>query len=275
MRRRELSGKVFAVALLTLLSILTAVPFVWMIVTAFKTEMETMRIPMQFFPEALQWENFVVIFRQFNFWTYYQNSIMVAIGITIPQVLISALAAYAFARLDFPGKNIIFVSLMMALMVPMQLILVPRFVLMMEFRWIDRLMGVIVPGIPSIFATFFIRQHIMTIPKELDEAAYLEGCSHPRIFGHIILPLCKPTLAAMATLALVFSWNTLLWPLTVLSSMSNFTLPIGIANFRGQVTVTFNLLMTGATVSVLPIIAVFLVGQRYFIEGIATSGLKA
>jgi multiple sugar transport system permease protein len=275
MVKREVGAKMLAVALLTVLSIITAVPFVWMIVTAFKTEMETMRIPLQFFPETLMWENFVVIFRQFNFWTYYQNSIKVAIGITVPQILVSSLAAYAFARLEFPGKNIIFVSLMMALMVPMQLILVPRFVLMIQFGWIDKLIAVIAPGVPSIFATFFIRQHIMTIPRELDEAAYIEGCSHPGIFWHIILPLCKPTLAAMATLALVFSWNTLLWPLTVLSSMSNFTLPIGIANFRGQFSVTFNLLMTGATVSVLPILVIFLIGQRYFIEGISTSGLKA
>jgi len=275
MARREFAMKFGVVAVLSLLSVATALPFVWMVLTAFKTEMETMRIPMQFFPETFMWENFSDIFLRFNFLTYYINSIITAIGITIPQVLISAIAAYAFARIDFPGKNFIFVMLMMALMVPMQLILVPRFVLMMQFGWLDNLVAVIVPGIPSIFATFFIRQHIMTIPKELDESAYLDGCSHFGIFRFIILPLCKPTLAAMGILALTFSWNTLLWPLTVLSSMSNFTLPIGIANFRGQFNVTFNLLMTGATVSILPILIAFLIGQRYFLEGISTTGLKA
>ena len=275
MAKREFGLKAIVVLVLGLFSVITAMPFIWMVLTAFKTEMETMRIPMQFFPEALQWENFTLIFERFNFLTYYINSVITAIGITIPQILISALAAYAFARIDFPGKSVIFVTLMMALMVPMQLILVPRFVLMMHFGWVDSLAAVIVPGIPSIFATFFIRQHIMTIPKELDESAYLDGCSHFGIFRFIILPLCKPTLAAMGILALTFSWNTLLWPLTILNSMGNFTLPIGIAHFRGQFGVTFNLLMTGATASVLPILVAFLIGQRYFLEGISTTGLKA
>jgi len=275
MAKREIGMKAIVVTILSLLSVITAMPFVWMVLTAFKTEMETMSIPMQFLPESLQWVNFTEIFGRFNFMVYYINTIITAVGITIPQVLISALAAYAFARIDFPGKNIIFVMLMMALMVPMQLILVPRFVLMMHFGWLDNLIAVIVPSIASIFATFFIRQHIMTIPKELDESAYLDGCSHFGIFRFIILPLCKPTLAAMGILALTFSWNTLLWPLIVLSSMSNFTLPIGIANFRGQFNVTFNLLMAGATVSILPVLVAFLIGQKYFLEGIATTGLKA
>jgi multiple sugar transport system permease protein len=250
-------------------------PFVWMISTAFKTEMETMRIPMQFFPETLQWENFLVIFDRFSFGIYYINSIITAIGITIPQLLLSSMAAYAFARIEFPGKNFIFVMLMMALMVPLQMILVPRFVLMVQFGWVDSLLAVIVPSIASIFATFFIRQHIMTIPKELDESAYLEGCSHFGIFRFIILPLCKSTLAAMGILALTFSWNTLLWPLTVLSTQRNFTLPIGIAHFQGQFGVTFNYLMAGATAAVIPLLVAFLIGQKYFLEGIATSGLKA
>ena len=275
MRKNDRKHKIGAVLALSVLSVITALPFVWMIVTSFKTEMETMRIPMQFFPESLQWENFQMVFIRFDFLTYYINSIITAIGITIPQVLISALAAYAFARIDFPGKNIIFVALMTALMVPMQLILVPRFLLMMEFGWVNTLTAVIVPGIPSIFATFFIRQHIMTIPRELDESAYLDGCSHFGIFTQIIMPLCKPTLAAMGILALTFAWNTLLWPLTILNTMSRFTLPIGIANFRGQFNVTFNLLMTGATVSVIPIVIAFLIGQKYFLEGISNTGLKA
>ena len=267
--------KFFTIAILSILAVTTAMPFVWMVLTAFKTERETMLIPMQFLPESLNFENFVLVFTRFNFHIYYWNSIITAIGITIPQVFISSFAAYAFARIDFPGKNIIFVILMMGLMVPLQMILVPRFALMMTFGWVNNLIAVIVPGIPSIFATFFIRQHIMTIPKELDESARIDGCSHLGILTLIILPLSKSTLIAMSILTLVFAWNALIWPLTILSSMDNFTLPIGIANFQGQFIVRFNDLMAGATVAVLPILVVFLIGQKYFLEGISTTGLKA
>jgi len=246
-----------------------------MILTSFKTNAETMAIPLQFLPDSFMMDNFVSLFDRFNFQVYYINSVITTIGITIPQVLVSALAAYAFARIDFPGKNFIFLMLMMALLVPIHLILVPRFILMMHLGWVNRLIAVIVPSIPSIFATFFIRQHIMTIPRELDESAHLDGCSHFRIFALIILPLSKSSLAAMSILALVFSWNLLIWPLVALSSMSNFTLPIGIANFQGQFNVRFNDLMAGATVAVIPVLVFFLIGQKYFLEGIATTGLKA
>jgi len=275
MAKREFTTKLFVFILLVLVGITTTIPFIWMVLTSFKTHIETLSIPMTFFPARFMWENYVDVFNRFNFLTYYRNTVMVAAGVAIPQILLSAMAAYAFARLEFPGKNIIFVSLMAALMVPMQMILVPRFVLMMQLGWVDTLTGVIVPTIPSIFATFFIRQHIMTIPKELDESAYIDGCGHPRIFASIILPLCKPTLAAMAILAVTFAWNSLLWPLIVLNSMSNFTLPLGINAFRGQFATYYNFMMAGATVSVVPILIVFLVGQRYFLEGIATTGIKA
>ena len=273
--RREFNIKLLFFVLLSIIAATTTMPFIWMVMTSFKTNIETMAIPLQFFPERFLWENYVDVFNRFNFLTYYANTIRVAIGVAIPQLILSALAAYAFARIDFPGKNLIFVSLMAALMVPMQMILVPRFVMMMQFGWVDTLTGVIVPTIPSIFATFFIRQHIMTIPKELDESAYIDGCSHPKIFTFIILPLCKPTLAAMAILTVTFAWNSLLWPLIVLNSMSNFTLPLGINAFRGQFATYYNFMMAGATVSVVPILIVFLVGQRYFLEGIATTGIKA
>jgi multiple sugar transport system permease protein len=273
--RRDVGLKMMVFVMLIIISVTTIMPFIWMVLTGFKTEVEALRIPMQFFPDNILWGNYAEIFERFNFLTYFWNTVRVAFFVTMPQIFLSALAAYAFARLEFPGKNIIFVSLMAALMVPMQLILVPRFLLMMQFGWIDTLTGVIVPSIPSIFATFFFRQHIMTIPKELDESAYMDGCTHPRIFISIILPLCKSTAAAMAILSVTFAWNTLLWPLIVLNSMSNFTLPLGINIFRGQFGSAYNLMMAGATVSVLPILIVFITCQRYFLEGIASTGIKA
>ena len=274
MARQDLAIKTTVVVILSLVTILTTMPFVWMILTGFKTETEALRIPMQFFPDRFMLDNFEAIFNRFHFLTFYRNTIVVAIGVTIPQVIISSMAGYGFARIDFPGKNLVFISLMAALMIPLQMILVPRFALMIAFGWIDTLTGVIVPIVPSVFATFFIRQSIMSLPRELDESAYLDGANHLTIYIFIIMPLIKSTLAAMTVLVMVFSWNNLLWPLIVLMSRDNFTLPVGLAGLSGQFGTPLNLLMAGATVSTIPMILVFFVGQRYFLEGIATTGSK-
>lgn len=273
--KRETVTTTLIVIILLFMAVITTMPFVWMVLTGFKTEIEAMRIPMQFLPDQFRLDNFETLFTRFNFVTFYINTIIVTIAISVGQVFLSAMAAYAFARIEFPFKNVIFITMMAALMIPLQLILVPRFIVMMHLGWVDSLLGVIGPGIPSVFATFFIRQTIMSIPRELDESAVLDGCSHPRIFWSIIMPLCKSTLAAMGILVVTFAWNNLLWPLIVLNSNQNFTLAIGIANLRGQHATPFNLLMSAATVSTIPIIIIFLIGQRYFLEGITTTGSKS
>lgn len=275
MARSNLISKSLCVLLLCMVAVITTLPFIWMIFTGFKTEIEAMRIPMQFLPDNFMLDNFRELFTRFNFLTFYWNTIRVTAGVAIPQVLLSAMAAYAFARIDFPGKNIIFVSLMAALMIPLQMILVPRFIMMVEFGWVDTLAGVIIPTVPSVFATFFFRQSIMSIPRELDESAYMDGANHFVIFSRIIMPLIKSTAAAMSILVIVFTWNSLLWPLIVLNSRDNFTLAIGIAGLVGMHATPLNLLMAAATASVIPIILVFLVGQSYFLEGITTTGSKS
>ena len=273
--RREMLTKTIVVAILLLLTVVTTLPFIWMVLTSFQTTAETMRIPMQFWPERFMMDNYNDLFGRFPFATFFRNSVIVSVGITVPQVILSSMAAYAFARIAFPGKNIIFLSMMAALMVPLQMILVPRFALMGAFGWINTLRGVIIPTTASIFATFYLRQSIMSIPRELDESAYLDGANHFTIYAFIIMPLLKSSLAAMTVLAVVFSWNNLLWPLIVLGTTANFTLPIGISGLAGQFGTPINLLMTGAVVSTLPMILVFLVGQEYFIKGISTTGSKS
>ena len=245
-----------------------------MFFTGFKTEIEAMRIPMQFLPDRFMLDNFEQIFTRFNFLRFYRNTLVVTVSVAIPQVFLSAMAAYSFARINFPLRHVLFVSLMTAFMIPLQMILVPRYVLMMNLGWIDTLTGVIVPAIPSVFATFFIRQAVMGVPRELDESAYMDGANHGTIFLFIIIPLIKSTLAAMGILVVTFAWNQLLWPLIILNSNSNFTLAVGIAGLRGQHGTPFNLLMAAATISTLPMIIVFLFGQRFFLEGIATTGSK-
>lgn len=259
---------------LLIVSFMILLPFVWMTVTAFKTQIETMLVPFTLLPNNLYLGNFAELFTRGNFGVFYMNTIFVSFWIIFPQLFISSLAAYAFARLEFPFKNVIFVSMLIALMVPTQMFVFPRYMLMMSFNWINSLLAIIIPGIPSIFTTFFIRQFFQTIPKELDESAYIDGCSHIKIYLHILLPMSKPALISMGLLSLTFAWNDLFWPLIVISSPSRFVLSIGIANFTGQWQTPMNLVMAAALVSMLPLIILYFFLQKYFITGIATGGVK-
>ncbi len=275
MKQKMTAARWVGFAILVIIAIIVMLPFIWMVLTSFKTYKETIKVPMVWFPKSLYWGNYEEILTKMNFLQYYKNTILVAVGITLPQLFFSSLAAYAFARLNFPGKNIIFLTLMGALMIPLQMILLPRFLLMINFGWVDSFKALIIPEIASIYGTFFIRQQFMTLPKELDESAELDGCSYPRIFWSILLPLCTSTLVAMGILTLVFGWNSFLWPLINLTSPEKYVLSIAIANLQGQHTTKYNLLMTASVLATLPILAIFAFGQKYFIEGIATSGLKA
>ncbi len=273
--RKWTPSKIITVAGLTLLAFVVMLPFLWMVLTSFKTFKETMKVPVKWIPDAFYLGNYQEVLTKMKFGNYYVNTGFVTIGIAIPQLMLSAMAGYAFARLEFPGKNLIFMILMAALMIPLQMVLLPRFLLLINFRWVDTFQGVIIPEIASIYGTFFIRQQFMTLPKELDESAELDGCSYPRIFWSILLPLCTSTLIAFGILVVVFAWNSFLWPLITLSDPNKYVLSIAIANLQGQHTTKYNLLTTASVLGTLPILVIFVVGQKYFIEGIATSGLKA
>lgn len=268
-------GKILSVLVLTIIAVIVMMPFVWMVLTSFKTYKETIKVPMQWLPGSVYWGNYQEVLTKMNFIQYYKNTALMTVGITVPQLFFSALAAYSFARLNFPGKNVIFLVLMAALMIPLQMVLLPRFLLMINFGWVDTFYAVIIPEIASIYGTFFIRQQFMTLPKELDESAELDGCSYPRIFWSILLPLCTSTIIAMGILTLVFGWNSFLWPLIVINDPDKYVLSIGIANLQGQHSTKTNLLTAASVLGTLPILIAFVVGQRYFLEGIATSGLKA
>lgn len=262
---------------LLFIALITLVPFFWIVVSSFKTYKETVQIPVVFFPDNLSnLENYKELFGRLNFLSYYKNNIINTIGITFPQLFISSMAAYAFARLDFPGKNVIFVSLLLALMIPIQMILMPpRYKLILDLGMFDSYLGIIIPSIPpSVTTTFYMRQQIMSLPRSLDESAYLDGASHFRIFWSILLPLCHSALLATGIMCLVFSWNDFLWPLVVINSTEKYTLSIAVANLQGQHLTKDNLLLTAAVVVSIPMVIVFIISQRYFIEGIALSGIK-
>ena len=260
---------------LSLLTLLTITPFFWIIVSSFKTYKETVQIPVVFFPQSFKnFDNYKELFGRLNFLSYYKNNVINTIGITLPQLFFSSLAAYAFARIDFPFKNIIFVSLLLALMIPIQMILMPRYKLILDLGMFDSYWGIIIPSIPSVTTTFYMRQQILSLPRSLDESAFLDGAGHFRIFWSILLPLCHSALLATGIMCLVFSWNDFLWPLIVINSSSKHTLSIATANLQGQHLTRDNLLLTAAVVVSLPMVIVFIISQRYFIEGIAFAGIK-
>lgn len=261
--------------ILAVFALITLVPFFWIVVSSFKTYRETVQIPVVFFPASFtNLDNYKELFGRLNFLSYYKNNIINTIGITFPQLFLSSLAAYAFARIDFPFKNVIFVSLLLALMIPIQMILMPRYKLILDLGLFDSYLGIIIPSIPSVTTTFYMRQQIMSLPRSLDESAYLDGAGHFRIFWSILLPLCHSALLATGIMCLVFSWNDFLWPLVVINSTEKYTLSIAVANLQGQHLTRDNLLLTAAVVVSLPMVAVFIISQRYFIEGIALSGIK-
>lgn len=255
-------------------SLVMVAPFLWMLFTSFKSFAESMQVPPTILPETWRLDNYAEVFEKVHFLTYYLNTILVTIGRTVGQLILCSLAAFAFARMSFPGKNIIFIALLSVLMVPSQIVIIPSFVIVRELGWFDTLYALIVPGIFSAFGTFLLRQFFMSIPRELDEAAKIDGCSYFGIYWRVVLPLSKPALVALAIFTILNAWNDFLWPLVVTSSDSMRVLSIGIASFQGEYATEYPLLMAGALMASLPLILIFIFLQRYFIEGITMTGMK-
>ncbi|EFU40236.1 binding-protein-dependent transport systems inner membrane component [Paenibacillus vortex V453] len=271
------SGKASRLAVHVLLAagaLLMIMPFLWMISTSFKSFADSMSIPPKWLPVEWHLDNYLRVIQTIDFGTYYLNTVIVTLGRTVGQLVLCSLAAYSFASLRFPFKNAIFLALLAVLMVPSQVVMIPSFVIMREFNWLDTFYVLIVPGIFSAFGTFLLRQFFMTLPKDLEEAAKIDGCSYFRIYWNIYLPLSKAVLVSLAIFTILASWNDLLWPLIMTSSEDMRVLSIGISSFQGQHSTDYPLLMAGALMATLPIIILFIFLQRYFIEGIAMNGIK-
>jgi len=271
------TGKASRLAVHILLAVgalLMIMPFLWMISTSFKSFADSMSVPPKWLPVEWHPDNYLRVIQTIDFGTYYLNTIIVTVGRTAGQLILCSLAAYAFASLRFPFKNAIFLALLAVLMVPSQVVMIPSFVIMREFNWLDTFYVLIVPGVFSAFGTFLLRQFFMTLPKDLEEAAKIDGCSYFRIYWNIYLPLSKAALVSLAIFTILASWNDLLWPLIMTSSEEMRVLSIGISSFQGQHSTDYPLLMAGALMATLPIIILFIFLQRYFIEGIAMNGIK-
>ncbi|PZE20649.1 carbohydrate ABC transporter permease [Paenibacillus xerothermodurans] len=261
---------------LTLLlgAVIMVAPFLWMISTSLKSYAESMQVPPTWIPTEWHTDNYARVLDTVNFLQYYLNTLVMTIGRTAGQLVLCSLAAYAFACMRFPGKSVIFISMLSVLMIPSQVILIPSYAIMRTLNWLDTFYVLIVPGIFSAFGTFLLRQFFMSLPRELEEAAKLDGCSYFGIFRWVYLPLSRSALISLAIFTILASWNDLQWPLIMTSEDEMRVLSIGISAFQGQHATDYPLLMAAAVMATIPIIVIFVFFQRYFIEGIAMSGIK-
>ncbi|MCU1409742.1 MAG: sugar transporter permease [Rhodoglobus sp.] len=253
---------------------LMVVPFVWEILTAFKTNNEVSTLPPTIIPAHPTTAAFETFFASVPFWAQFGVSAISLVLRVVGQVLVAALAGYAFARLRFPGRNVLFVLFLLMLMVPSQLFLLGQFDLMKGLGLLNTLPALAIPGIFSAFGTFLMRQAFMTMPKEYEEAARLDGAGTLRTFWSVMLPMARSMIAALAVLTSLYSWNDLLWPLIVSPAGGNRPLTVGLASMQGQFGTNYPTLMAGALVCTIPLVVVFIALQRQFFAGIASSGLK-
>ncbi len=261
--------------LLTVALVAVAAPFVWMVLGSFKGEGELRRIPPTWWPDVASLNNYTQLFSKLNFAQYFANSTIVAVVVTAGNLLFCTMLGYALAMLDFRGKKVLFTMVMATLMIPGVVTFVPLFILVAKAGLIDTLPGLFLPFLVSPFGVFLMRQYISTLPKDLLDAARVDGAGELSIFARIILPLCGPALATLGILTFLGSWNNFLWPLVVAQNEKTFTLPVALALYStGQNSTNYGLLLAGATVVVLPVLVLFLVFQRRFIEGIASTGIK-
>jgi multiple sugar transport system permease protein len=260
---------------LSVLAITTIFPFLWMIATSFKQEQYVFDIPPRLIPDPWVWENYVHIFTTMPFARFVFNSLKVSSLATFANTLSCCLAAYAFARVRFWGKEALFVVVLATMMLPFHVRMIPVYLVMHRIGWIDTHYALWVPSFfGGAFGIFLVRQYFLSLPQELMDAALIDGCGHLGILFRIVLPLSKPVLATLALLSFMGNWNALLGPVLYLNSEENFTLTVALTRFRGSHYSMWTKMMAGSTVSLLPILVLFLLTQKYFVQGIALTGLK-
>ena len=273
-RQRRKKAKHLGLHLLLITgSVVMLVPFAWMLSTSLKEPGDVFIYPPQWIPQPVQWENYQETVTVMPFGRFYLNSAIQAVSVTALQLLTASLAAYAFARLRFRGRDLLFMLYLATMMIPFPVTMIPNFVIMRYLNWIDTFRALILPPAFSAFSTFLLRQYFMSIPVEMDDAARVDGASSFRIWWQIILPLSGPALATLAIFTFLGQWNSFLWPLIVTNSEEMRTLPVGLATFQGQYSVQWHLLMAGSVIAVLPVLVIYIAGQRWFVRGITLTGM--
>ena len=258
---------------LTLGGLLVAIPFIWMILSAFKPESEVLQLTPTLWPETFTAENFIYLFENMNFGVYLKNTIIVVLC-SFVGLFFNAMAGYAFAKYKFKGRDKLFYLVLATMMIPGQVTMIPVYLILNQMGLTNTMAGVVLPGLVGAFSIFLFRQFMSTIPDELLEAARLDGASEFRVFMQLILPISKPIMAVQGILTFIAGWNSFLWPLIIANDESLYTLSVGLSLLKGQYGGNFALQMAGSTFMVVPIVIIFIIFQKHIIEGYTISGMK-
>ena len=259
---------------LTIGAALMAFPLLWMLSTSLKAPDEVFTAHLTLIPQKLIWSNYTFGWIQSGFGKYFFNTTLIAVGAVAFSVIFNSMAGFALAKYQFAGREALFLFILSALMVPIQVKIVPLYLLTAQLHWVNTFTGAILPTISQAFGVFLMRQYCLTIPDELIEASRIDGCSEFRIFWQIVFPLCKPAMAVNIIFQFMWRWNDLLWPLIVLRSEKMYTIQQGLAFFRDNPSVAGGPIMAMSFVSILPIVVIFFALQKYFVQGIALTGMK-
>ena len=256
------------------LAFLMLIPMIWMIITSLQTLNETRHFPPILVPSSIQWQNYTEVLQRAPFARWFLNTLVVTVVVVAGNLLFCSLAGYAFARIKFFGRDVVFILVLATLMIPFQVIMIPTFIIVRKLGLIDTLGALIVPNLAGAFGIFLLRQFFRSLPIELEEAARIDGASRLGVLFKIVLPLSGPVLATVAVITFLWTWNDFLWPLITIYNPDNMTLQLGLTTFQGAHQTNTHLLMAANVMSVIPVLLLFFVAQRFFIRGIATSGLK-
>ncbi len=267
-------AKLLTYAILIAGAVFILLPFVWMILTSVKPSKEVLKMPPVWIPSKIQWQNYVKAFKAVPFFTYLKNSILVTVMITSCELITTILAAYAFAQLEFRGKNLLFLLLVATMMVPGEILTIPNFVTLARLGWINTYKAMVAPWATSVFSIFLLRQQFASIPQSYYKAARMDGCSDLRYLFTVMVPMSRPTVVSIALLKIINSWNSYLWPLISTNSREMRTLPVGLAYFSTEAGTDYNTLMAFSLMIIAPTIIVYLLTQKYIIQGVSKTGLK-
>jgi multiple sugar transport system permease protein len=262
----------FSFLVLIIVAFFMLIPIIWTFLSSLKPAGEFFTYPPSLFGSHISWINYKIVFEQMPFLRYLFNTIVMCGGVAIIQVGVASLSAFAFARIPFPGRNLIFLIYLSTLMIPIQVTLVPLFLMMTRFGWINTFQGLILPSCFSVFGTFLLRQFFLSIPYELEEAARIDGCNRIQIFNRIILPLAKPAISTLFLFTFVSQWDQFIWPLIITRTEFTRTMSVGIQLFHGQNGTAWNLIMATGILVVIPSTIIFLLCQKYIVKGITMTG---
>ena len=266
--------RLFTGILLSIGLIIMLYPFLWMLITSFKREADIRSFPPTLFSVNYTFENYINIWRRIPFLLYYRNTIIFASCVTMCSIILDSMAGYSFARIDFKGKNILFVFVLLTLMIPFQVIMVPLYSELFHLKLLNSYLGLILPRATNAFGIFMMRQFFVSLPKGLEEAARIDGCSEFQIYKKIMLPLCKPALITLIIFHFMYNWNDLLYPLIIATKPEMKTLSAGLASFMGTHVVDYGIMMAESIMSLLPIFVFYCFPQKVFVQGIAMTGMK-